>query len=36
MPNYPFQPAILDALPEELAELFRALELKLLEEICGK
>mgnify|MGYP006922490201 CR=1 FL=1 len=33
MPNYPFQPEILDALPEELAELFRALELKLLEEI---
>ena len=36
MPNYPFQPAILDALPEELAELFRALELKLLEEICSR
>ena len=36
MPNYPFQPEILDALPEELAELFRALELKLLEEICSR
>lgn len=36
MPRYPFQPAILDALPEELAELFRGLELKLLEEICSR
>ncbi len=32
----PFTPAILDALPEELAELFRGLELKLLEEICSR
>ena len=34
--KYPFQPEILDALPEELAELFRALELVLLEEICSR
>lgn len=34
--KYPFSPAILDALPEELAELFRDLELKLLEEICAR
>ena len=34
--KYPFSPAILDALPEELAELFRDLELKLLEEICSR
>ena len=27
---------MLDALPEELAELFRGLELKLLEEICSR
>ena len=32
--KYPFQPEVLDALPEELAELFRALEITLLEEIC--
>ncbi len=36
MPHYPFSPEILDALPEELAELFRDLELKLLEEICSR
>ena len=36
MPRYPFSPEILDALPEELAELFRDLELKLLEEICAR
>ena len=36
MPRYPFSPEILDALPEELAELFRDLELKLLEEICSR
>lgn len=36
MPKYPFSPSVLDALPEELAELFRDLELKLLEEICGR
>ena len=34
MPKYPFSPPVLDALPEELAELFRALEITLLEEIC--
>lgn len=34
--RYPFSPQILDALPEELAELFRGLELKLLEEICSR
>lgn len=32
----PFTPEILDALPEELAELFRSLELTLLEEICSR
>lgn len=36
MPRYPFSPQALDALPEELAELFRGLELKLLEEICSR
>lgn len=36
MPKYPFTPDLLDALPEELAELFRSLELKLLEEICSR
>lgn len=36
MPRYPFSPQILDALPEELAELFRGLELKLLSEICSR
>ena len=36
MRPYPFSPAILDALPEELAELFRALEITLLEEICSR
>lgn len=34
--KYPFQPGVLDALPEELAELFRALEITLLEEICSR
>lgn len=34
--KYPFTPAILDALPEELSKLFRGLELKLLEEICSR
>ena len=34
--KYPFQPEILDALPEELAELFRTLEITLLEEICSR
>ena len=36
MVKYPFQPAILDAIPEELAELFRSLEITLLEEICSR
>lgn len=36
MPRYPFDPSLLDALPEELAELFRGLELTLLEEICRR
>lgn len=34
--KYPFTPEILDALPEELAELFRGLEITLLEEICSR
>lgn len=36
MSRYPFSPELLDALPEELAELFRALEITLLEEICSR
>lgn len=36
MQKYPFQPDILDALPEELAELFRGFEITLLEEICSR
>lgn len=34
--KYPFQPELLDALTEELAELFRALEITLLKEICSR
>ncbi len=34
--KYPFQPELLDALPEELAELFRSLEDTLLTEICSR
>lgn len=34
--RYPFSPEILDAMPEELTELFRDLELKLLGEICSR
>ena len=34
--KYPFRPEILDALPEELAELYRALEDTLLDEICSR
>lgn len=34
MRPYPFSPALLDALPEELAELYRGLEDALLMEIC--
>lgn len=36
MKKYPFSPAVLDALPEELAELFRGLETTLLQEICSR
>lgn len=36
MPKYPFSPPVLDALPEELAELYRALENTLLNEICSR
>lgn len=36
MSRYPFTPELLDALPEDLAELFRALELVLLDEICSR
>ncbi len=36
MTKYPFQPDILDALPEELAELYRNLEMTLREEICSR
>lgn len=34
--KYPFRPEILDALPEELAELYRGLEDTLLTEICSR
>lgn len=34
--KYPFSPEILDAMPEELAELFRTLEDTLLKEICSR
>lgn len=34
--KYPFQPEVLDALPEELAELYRALEDTLLADICSR
>lgn len=36
MNKYPFQPEVLDALQEELAELFRALEITLIDEICSR
>lgn len=36
MARYPFTPELLDALPEELAELFRGLEDTLLDEICSR
>lgn len=36
MPRYPFQPSTLDALPEELVELYRSLEDTLLDEICSR
>ena len=34
--RYPFTPELLDALPEELAELYRSLEATLLDEICSR
>ena len=34
--KYPFKPELLDALPEELAELFRGLEDALLIDICSR
>ena len=34
--KYPFSPEVLDALPEELAELYRSLEAQLLEGICSR
>lgn len=34
--RYPFNPDLLDALPEELAELFRGLEDTLLDEVCSR
>lgn len=34
--KYPFSPEVLDALPEDLAELFRSLEATLLDEICSR
>lgn len=36
MSKYPFSPELLDAMPEELAELFRSLEDTLLDEICSR
>lgn len=36
MSRYPFSPEILDALPEELTELYRGLEETLLTEICSR
>lgn len=36
MRPYPFSPDLLDAMPEELTELLRALEITLLEEICSR
>lgn len=36
MRPYLFSPDLLDAMPEELTELFRALEITLLEEICSR
>ena len=36
MSKYPFSPAVLDALPEGIAELYRNLENTLLNEICSR
>lgn len=35
-PKYPFQPGTLDSLPERIAEMFRGLENRLLQEICSR
>lgn len=34
--KFPFQPSLLEALPEEIAELFRGLEDTLLADICSR
>ena len=34
--KYPFAPEVLDALPEELAKLYRSLESQILDEICSR
>lgn len=34
--KYPFTPEVLDALPEQIAELYRGLENRLLQEICSR
>lgn len=34
--RYPFTPELLDALPEEMAELYRSLEATILDEICSR
>lgn len=34
--RYPFTPEILDAIPEDLAELYHSLEATILEEICSR
>ena len=36
MPKYPFTPELLDAMPEELAKLYRGLEDTRLMEICSR
>lgn len=36
MQKYPFSPSVLDAMPEELAELYRGLEDTLLMKICSR
>ena len=34
--RYPFTPQLLDAIPEEIVELYRTLDITLLEEICSR
>ena len=34
--RYPFSPAVLDGLPEPIAEMIRGLEDRILEEICSR